>query len=288
MPSTQIQWFPGHMAKTRRLITECLPLVDIIIELRDARIPESSRNPEIWRLCGKKPILTVFSKSDLADPAQTAKWLEFYKNIGRNALFVDTKDNSCISKLHDAIYDICSDKVAKYKSKGMDGRSLKAMVCGIPNVGKSTLINRIAGGKKAKAENRPGVTTSKQWVSTSIGIELLDMPGVLWPKFDDETIGEKLAATKAIKDDILDEERIATSLCGLLRKYYPDMLSSRYKLGDMDLYNDYEDWELVEQIGRKRGFLISGGEVNYERTCNILLSEFRSGQIGRITLDRAE
>lgn len=222
MPSTQIQWFPGHMAKTRRLITECLPLVDIVIELRDARIPVSSRNPEIWRLCGSKPVLTVFAKSDLADPRENDAWRSAFEKQGRACLFIDCKSNASVEKIGPAINAILSEKLAKYEAKGMSGRTVKAMVVGVPNVGKSTLINKLAGSKKAKAEDRPGVTTSKQWVSTNIGIDLLDMPGVLWPKFDDEKVGENLAATKAIKDDILDCERIATSLCGTIRRRYPE------------------------------------------------------------------
>ena len=288
MPSTQIQWFPGHMAKTRRLITECLPLVDIVIEMRDARVPVSSKNPEIWRLCGNKPVLTVLAKGDLSDPAQNDAWRRAFEKNGRDCLFIDCKSGAGIDKLAPAVNRILSEKVAKYAGRGMSGRTLKAMVVGIPNVGKSSLINRLSGRAAAKAEDRPGVTTSKQWVTTKIGIDLLDMPGVLWPKFDDERVGENLAAIKAIKDDILDTERIATALCSKLRTLYPDLLSARYKLGDMDRHSELEDWELVEEIGRKRGFLISGGEVDYERACNMLLSEFRDGKIGRITLEHAD
>ena len=287
MPSTQIQWFPGHMAKTRRLITECLPLVDIVIEMRDARVPLSTKNPEIWRLCGRKPVLTVFAKGDLSDPAQNDAWKRVFEKNGKNCLFIDCKSGSGINKLGPTVNSILSEKTAKYDSRGMSGRTLKAMVVGIPNVGKSSLINRLSGSAKAKAEDRPGVTTSKQWVTTRIGIDLLDMPGVLWPKFDDERTGENLAAVKAIKDDILDTERIATALCSRLRETYPALLSERYKLGDMSRYDGLEDWELVEEIGRKRGFLVSGGEVDYERACNMLLSEFRAGSIGRITLEAA-
>ena len=287
MPSTQIQWFPGHMAKTRRLITECLPYVDIVIEMRDARVPISSKNPEIRRLCGKKPMLTVFAKGDLSDPAQNEAWRRVFENNGKSCLFIDCKSGAGINKLAPSVGEILAEKTSKYSDKGMSGRTLKAMVVGIPNVGKSSLINRLSGAAKAKAEDRPGVTTSKQWVTTKIGIDLLDMPGVLWPKFDDERTGENLAAIKAIKDDILDTERIATALCSRLRELYPEKLSERYKLGDMSLYSALEDWELVEEIGRKRGFLVSGGEVDYERTCNMLLAEFRAGSIGRITLEAA-
>ena len=288
MPSTQIQWFPGHMAKTRRLIAESLPLVDIVIEMRDARVPISSKNPEIWRLCGSKPVLTVFAKGDLSDPAQNDAWRSVFQKQGRRCLFIDCKSGAGINKLGAAVGEILSEKTRKYNERGMSGRTLKAMVVGIPNVGKSSLINRLCGNAKARAEDRPGVTTAKQWVTTRVGIDLLDMPGVLWPKFDDESVGENLAAIKAIKDDILDTERIATALCSRLRRLYPDLLKARYRLDDSVFSGDVEDWQLVEEIGRKRGFLVSGGDVDYERTCNMILSEFRSGQIGRITLEAAD
>ena len=285
MPSTQIQWFPGHMAKTRRLILECLPLVDIVIEMRDARVPVSSENPEIRRLCKNKPMLTVFAKGDLSDPVQNEAWKRAFEARGERCLFIDCKSGRGMEKLAPVINEILVAKSAKYAERGMSGRTLKAMVVGIPNVGKSSLINRLSGSAKAKTEDRPGVTQTKQWVTTSIGIDLLDMPGVLWPKFDDQTVGENLAAIKAIKDDILDVERIATALCSRLRRIYPELLSQRYKLGDTSAFAELEDWELVELIGRKRGYLVSGGEVDYERTCKMLLSEFRGGNIGKITLE---
>ena len=286
MPSTVIQWFPGHMAKTRRLMKECLPLVDIIIEILDARIPLSSENPEIAHLIGNKPRLTVLSKSSLADSNASNTWKNHYTNTGRNCIFIDCITGSGMNDIAPAVREILSEKIDTYQRKGMVGRTLKAMVVGIPNVGKSSLINKLAGLKKAKVEDRPGVTLTKQWVSTSIGIDLLDMPGVLWPKFDDQAVGESLAMTGAIKDQILDLEHIAILLCGKLREMYPDLLSERYKLGDMNQYSEMENYELFEMIGRKRGFLISGGEINYERTSNILLDEFRAAKIGRITLER--
>ena len=286
MPSTVIQWFPGHMAKTRRLMKECLPLVDIIIEILDSRIPLSSENPEIAHLIGSKPRLTVLSKSSLADPNASNTWKNHYTNNGRNCIFIDCITGSGMNDIAPAVREILAEKIDAYQRKGMTGRTLKAMVGGIPNVGKLSLINKLAGLKKAKVEDRPGVTLTKQWVSTSIGIDLLDMPGVLWPKFDDQTVGEVLAMTGAIKDQILDLEHIAILLCGRLREMYPDLLSERYKLGDMNQYSEMENYELFEMIGRKRGFLISGGEVNYERTSNILLDEFRAAKIGRITLER--
>jgi ribosome biogenesis GTP-binding protein YlqF len=286
MPSNIIQWFPGHMAKTRRLIKECLPLVDIIIEILDARIPFSSENPEIISLIGNKPRLTVLSKASLADPNATNVWKNHYTANNRNCIFIDCVTGSGMNDIAPAVREMLSEKLETYDRKGMVGRTLKAMVVGIPNVGKSSLINKLAGRKKAKVEDRPGVTLTKQWVSTTIGIDLLDMPGVLWPKFEDQTVGEVLAMTGAIKDQILDTEHIAILLCGTLRTLYPDLLSERYKLGDMNQYSEMENYELFETIGRKRGFLISGGEINYERTATILLDEFRSAMIGRITLER--
>ncbi len=285
MPSNQIQWFPGHMAKTRRLITENLSAVDIVIEILDARIPESSRNPEIHRLCKDKPMLTLLSKSSLADPVASDKWRAHYQKQGRHCMFIDSVTGAGIRDIGDAVREVLKEKVEKYESKGMAGRALKAMIVGIPNVGKSSLINRLAGQKKARVEDRPGVTMTKQWVTTNVGLELLDMPGVLWPKFEDEYVGENLAITGAIKDQVMDLDRITCALITRLRRSYPRLLCERYKLGDISQYDELEDWELAEVIGRKRGFLISGGEVSWERLSNVLLDEFRGAKIGRITLE---
>ena len=285
MPSQTIQWFPGHMAKTRRLITECMPLVDLVIEVLDARIPQSSKNPELARLLGTKPRLTVLSKSGLADPAASEKWREYYKITGAKAIFYDCRGGENMNAIAPAVRALMGEKLERYEEKGMTGRRLKAMIVGIPNVGKSSLINKLSGQSKAKVEDRPGVTVNKQWIPTTIGIDLLDMPGVLWPKFEDQTVGENLAMTGAIKDDILDTEELAIKLGGRLRKTAPEQLAARYKLGDMAQYEDLADWELFEVIGKKRGFLISGGEINYERTSSILLDEFRAAKIGRITLE---
>lgn len=285
MPSEIIQWFPGHMAKTKRLITECLPLVDIVIEILDARIPHSSKNPDLERLTKDKPHLTVLSKASLADPEISKKWQEYYRSIGREAIFYDCRAGENMNAIAPAIKKVLEEKLERYESKGMTGRRLKAMMVGIPNVGKSSLINKIAGSGKAKVEDRPGVTRTKQWIPTTIGIDLLDMPGVLWPKFEDRIVGENLAMTGAIKDDILDIEHIAILLVGRLRRNAPDKLSERYKLGEMSQYEELQDYELFEVIGKKRGFLISGGEINYERTANMLLDEFRGAKIGRITLE---
>jgi ribosome biogenesis GTPase A len=273
------------MAKTRRLISENLKLVDIVLELRDARIPLSSKNPEILSLTAGKPVLTLFNKSSLADPAVTAKFMEQCRAEGGNALAIDCVTGDGLKNIAPAVRRILQDIVQKYESKGMHGRALKAMIVGIPNVGKSSLVNRLNGSKKAKVENRPGVTLNKQWVTTAYGIDLLDMPGVLWPKFDDTVIGENLAATGAIKDAILDTESLAGILCSRLVRIAPELFCARYKLGDATPLLELKPYELLELVGRKRGFLISGGEVDTERAAGILLEEFRSGKIGRITLD---
>ena len=285
MPSTQIQWFPGHMAKTRRLMKESLASVDILINVLDSRIPLSSKNPEIDEIAGNKPILTLLSKSSLADPSAIAKWKNYFKQNNINCLFIDSITGAGINEIMPAVRDILKDKISRYEEKGMTGRNIKAMIVGIPNSGKSSLINKLAGSKKVKVEDRPGVTLTKQWVPTSIGLDLMDMPGVLWPKFDDEAIGENLALTGAIRDAILDIETLAVVLCARLRKLYPELLMTRYKLTEKDLDEDMQDYEVFEAIGRKRGFLISGGEINYERTATKLLDEFRGAKIGRITLE---
>jgi len=286
MPSQTIQWFPGHMARTRRLITENLKNVDAVIELLDARIPYSSRNPEIARLCAGKPSIVLLNKASLADPTVTHTWEKQISDENTICIETDCISGAGLSQIAPALRQLCGDKLERYEQKGMTGRSLKAMVVGIPNVGKSSLINKLSGNKKAKVENRPGVTLDKQWVSTSIGILLLDMPGVLWPKFEDPTVGENLAITGAIKDDILDVESIAMILCNRLRTAYPELFSQRYKLGEIPTLDEMDDYDLLSLVGRKRGFLISGGEVNLERTANMLLDEFRAAKIGRISLDQ--
>ena len=285
MPSENIQWFPGHMAKTRRLITENLKHVDIVIEILDARIPFSSRNPEINRLCAGKPRIVLLNKASLADPKETKFWCAKFTDDNTVCIPTDCVSGEGINQISPAIRSILHEKLERYESRGMTGRRLKAMVLGIPNVGKSSLINRIVGNKKAKVENRPGVTLDKQWFTTSIGLDLMDMPGILWPKFDDRKVGENLAITGAIKDAVVDIEEVAVTLCGRLRQLYPALLGERYKLGDMAQYEELQNFELFELIGRKRGFLISGGEINTERTANMLLDEFRAAKIGRITLD---
>ena len=286
MPSTEIQWFPGHMAKTKRMIKESLADVDIVLELLDARTPYSSMNPDLAQIIGEKPSLLLMNKAALADPVASDLFKNsFKKTRQKDVILVDCVSGTGLDKVAPAIRARLSEKLERYAAKGMHGRRLRAMIVGIPNVGKSTLINRLAGGKKARAEDRPGVTMTKQWIPTSIGVDLLDMPGVLWPKFNDRVIGENLAMTGAIKDSILDIEEIAMVLCSRLRRSYPSLLCERYKLGDIEQYNDLSDYDLMLAIGKKRGFLISGGEVHSERTANMLLDEYRAGKIGRITLD---
>ncbi len=285
MPSQTIQWFPGHMAKTRRLISENLKNVDAVLILLDARIPYSSQNPEIIRLCAGKPSIILLNKASLADPAVTRAYAEHYTDENTVCIETDCISGYGLSKIAPAIRQLCGEKLARYEEKGMVGRSLKAMVVGIPNVGKSSLINKISGNKKAKVENRPGVTLNKQWVGTDIGIMLLDMPGVLWPKFEDAAVGENLAITGAIKDDVLDVESIAMILCGRLREHYPELLCARYKIDRLPTLDEADNYDLLMLIGKKRGFCISGGEIDTERTANMLLDEFRAGKIGRISLD---
>ena len=285
MSSNPIQWFPGHMAKTRRLMQESLGQVDIVLELLDARIPYSSKNPEIEKLIGTKPRIAVLTKSALANPEVTREWVEYYKNKGVTAVVIDNNTGAGINALEEAVRSVMSEKLEKYESKGMSGRKLKSMIVGIPNVGKSSLINKLAGGKKAKVENRPGVTLNKQWVPTDIGLDLLDMPGVLWPKFEDERVGQNLAMTGAIRDQILDIEEIAMLLCVRLMEVAPSEFTARYKLKE-DEVEGLDGYDLFELVGRKRGFLISGGEINHQRTAEMLLEEFRSAKIGRISLER--
>ena len=294
-PSNPIQWFPGHMAKTRRLIAENLSQVDIVLELLDARAVISSRNPDIKSITSGKPVLTLLNKSDLADGKVNQKWIDYYKKNGENALLIDCKSSAQsngIKNIYSEIKSILSAKLEKYKSKGMSGRRLRAMILGIPNVGKSSLLNKLCGNVKAKVEDRPGVTLIKQWVSANIGIDLLDMPGVLWPKFESETVGLNLAFIGSIKDAILDNPENAVKLCGFLRAKYPDEFAARFKL-DMEEVNSDENAEInsadnyyiFHEIGRKRGYILPGGEIDAERCAKTILTEFRAGKIGRISLE---
>ena len=287
MAQNPIQWFPGHMAKTRRMMSESLGSVDIVLELLDARIPYSSKNPEIEKLTKGKPKLTILTKASLADADISKKWIEYYKSRGQHATLIDSTEGIGLKALSDAIRDTLADKLQRYTEKGMEGRRLKAMIVGIPNVGKSSLINKLAGAKRAKVEDRPGVTVNKQWVSTDIGIDLLDMPGVLWPKFEDERVGQNLAITGAIRDKILDTEEIAMILAERLMTCAPDKFRARYKLTEEEC-QDLDGYDLFELVARKRGMLMSGGEINSSRCAEMLLDEFRGAVIGRISLESPE
>ena len=272
------------MTKTKRMIEECLGRIDVVIELVDARIPLSSKNPDIMRLCKDKPRMIVLNKSDLSDSIQNKKWLQYYREQGYHAILFDSKNKKKNSSnlLLDQIHNFCSEKTRKDTERGMSGKAIKIMVLGIPNVGKSTFINCISGSNRAKAEDRPGVTRGKQWISLQNGIDLLDMPGILWPKIEDQTIAEKLAITGAIKDNILDIESLSIKLLTILKENYEKSLRARYKITE-DLPNDYYD--LLCIIGKKRGFIVSGGQIDTERTAIILIDEFRAGKSGNFTLD---
>lgn len=277
-----IQWFPGHMTKTRRKIEAQMGLIDAVAEIVDARIPVSSRNPDLTGILSGKPLLIILNKCDMADPAATAEWKRFYEEKGIAVLLADSKSGKGVQQFESTVKSLLKDKLLQYAEKGMAGKPLRIMVVGIPNVGKSSFINRLVKGAKAKVENRPGVTRGNQWFTIGKQIELLDTPGVLWPKFDDPLIGERLAFTGAVNDRVVDVEWLAMRLAELLAKEYPQLLTARY--GKMDLTTD--SYELLEQIGRKRGMVIRGGEVDTERAAKMLLEEFRNLKLGRITLER--
>ncbi len=251
-----------------------------------ARVPVSSRNPELRKMTGDKPTILLLNKASLADPKKSKEFVKLYTDTHTVCILCDCVTGEGLNRLPEAIRAVLKDRVERYEEKGQAGRHLRAMVVGVPNVGKSTLINRMSGGIKAKAENRPGVTRNKQWVSTKIGIDLLDMPGVLWPKFEDQIIGENLAVTGAIRDDILDIEHLAIKLVGRLRELYPTELATRFKLTDADKWQELTDIQLITLIGKKRGCLIPGGIVDNERVSNLLIDEFRAGKIGRLTIDK--
>ncbi|MDE6260800.1 MAG: ribosome biogenesis GTPase YlqF [Oscillospiraceae bacterium] len=280
-----IQWYPGHMTKTRRQMEEDVKLVDLVAEVVDARIPISSRNPDIDAIVGNRPRLIVFNRADQADPAMTARWIAWFKAKGYGVLETDAKSGKGVGQFSAAAKSVLKDKLAAWKAKGQVGRPIRAMVVGVPNVGKSTFINKVAKRKSAKASDRPGVTRGKQWVGVDSGLELLDTPGILWPKFEDETTGLHLAFTGAVKDEITDMEALACALLELLRDRYPKALLERYKLAELD---GLQGWELLEQSARKRGMLISGGEADTERMAKVLLDEFRGGKLGRFTLEVPE
>lgn len=301
-----IQWFPGHMAKTRRKIGESLSLVDAVAEIVDARIPASSRNPELAGILAGKPALILLNKADLADPAATAAWMQKYKAEKVLPLQVDCKTGRGLREFRPAVRQLLADRLEQYRKKGMEGKPLRVMVVGIPNVGKSSFINRLAGGSRAKVEDRPGVTRGNQWFKVADDLELLDTPGVLWPKFDDPAVGERLAFTGAIKDQVVDTETLAAALLAYLGRQYASLLQGRYGFSPADIPLEEDDMLLTEDtggtdgkeirwgyamltaIGERRRMFISGGEVDTARAAAILLDEFRSGKLGRISLEWPE
>ncbi len=279
-----IQWFPGHMTKTRRMIQSNLSLVDGVVEILDARIPLSSRNPEMDRLVKNKPRMLILNKADMADDSATAKWIDFYRSAGFTVIKADCKSGNGLKAFLPAVKNsMLKELMDRRREKGIEGAPLRLMIVGIPNVGKSSFINRMSKSKKAKVEDRPGVTRTKQWIKLGDNVEMLDMPGVLWPKFEDQNVARKLAFTGAVKDDILDIEALAAFLLENLSVHDPNALTDRYKIEP-----NGEGFEMLEALGRKRGMLISGGEVNTERAAITLLDEYRSGKLGKITLEMPE
>ena len=279
-----IQWYPGHMTKTRRQIEADLKLVDAVCEIVDARIPMSSRNPDIDSICGNKPRIIVLNRMDLADPEATKRWAAYFRSKGMAVVITDCKTRKGINDFVPAARSVLKEKLERDAARGMH-RPVKVMVVGIPNVGKSTLINQISGRKGAKAENRPGVTRGKQWVTVDTSLQLLDTPGILWPKFEDPNVGLMLAFTGAVKEDVIDIEELSTRLMELLWRYYPQVVKERY---GVDAEQDTPGYELLELAGKKRGFLMSGGVVNTERMAKVLLDEYRAGKLGRLTFEEPE
>ncbi len=277
-----VQWFPGHMAKTRRLIKESLPHVDLVAELVDSRIPLSSSNPELDEMVGNKPRIVLLNKCDVADEKATSRWVQYYKNKGMYAIPVDCRSGKGLNAFLPLVRDVLKDKIKRNEEKGMSGKPLRVMVVGIPNTGKSSFINKMAGRNRAKVADKPGVTRSNSWFAVGNGVELLDTPGVLWPKFEDKFVGEKLAFIGSVRDEILDSETLALRLINVLKNGYTDRLAERYKISG---FEDKEDWEILEMIGKKRGMLISGGEIDYERASVMLLDEYRGGKLGRLSLE---
>ena len=279
-----IQWYPGHMTKTRRQMEADLKLVDAVCEIVDARIVISSRNPDIDNICGNKPRIVILNRLDLADPDATNRWVQYFRNKGMAAVATDCKSRKGITAFTPAVRQLLQEKIQRDAAKGMS-KALKIMVVGIPNVGKSTLINQISGRKGAKAENRPGVTRGKQWVTVDSGLLLLDTPGILWPKFEDPNVGMMLAYTGAVKDGIMDLEELSSRLMSLLWQRYPEKIKERYNI---DCPPDTAGWELLQAAGKKRGYLLARGEIDTERMAKVLLDEFRSGKLGRFTLEVPE
>ena len=282
-----IQWFPGHMTKTKRQIQASLKLVDAVAEILDARIPLSSKNPDLQKLIQNKPKVVLLNKCDMANQTATSRWIDYYASQGITAIAVDCKSGKGLNKFAPAVNNVLSERRERLKAKGMVNPMLRIMIVGIPNVGKSSFINRVAKQNRAKVEDRPGVTRGNQWYSIAKNIEMLDTPGVLWPKFDDKIVGERLAFTGAVKDQILDTELLAVRLLDFLRSLKPADFIARFKLENIDL-DAIDSYELLNVIGKKRGMLISGGKINTERAAIMLLDEFRSGKLGRITLEMPE
>lgn len=279
-----IQWFPGHMTKTKRRIQASLKLVDIVAEIIDARIPISSRNPDLDQLVQNKPRIILMNKCDMADKKQTNKWIDYYKKHNITAIAVDCKSGKGLNQFVPTVKEVLSDKIEQWEAKGMKNRSIHIMIVGIPNVGKSSFINKMAKKGSAKVEDRPGVTRGNQWFSIGGGLELLDTPGVLWPKFDDPEVGEKLAFTGAVKDQVMDTELLAFRLLEVMCKYPTPQFIERFKLQDINLI-DVEPYDLLEIIGKKRGMLMSGGVVNTERASVTVIDEYRAAKLGNITLE---
>ena len=282
MEKMNIQWFPGHMTRAQRMIEENIRLVDAVCEILDARIPASSRNPDIDRLAAGKPRLVILNRTDLADPAATARWRKWFQAQGIAILETDARTGKGVSGFVPAVRELLKDKLAEYAAKGQTGRPLRVMILGIPNVGKSTFINKVAGRKAAVAGDKPGVTRGRQWINIDAGLDLLDTPGILWPKFDSQEVGEMLAITNAIKADVLDKETLGANFMLRLRDNYPDALCERYKIEPDPALNGFE---LLEQAAKKRGFLVSRGEYDIERMANTLLKEYHEGKLGRLTLE---
>ena len=282
-----IQWFPGHMTKTKRQIQASLKLVDAVAEIIDARIPVSSRNPDLDSIIQNKPRVVLMNKCDMADPSSTQKWINYFKNNGIVAIPIDCKTGRGINKFVSSVNEVLKEKIEKQKAKGLLNPTVRVMIVGIPNVGKSTFINRISKNRKAKAEDKPGVTRGNQWFTINKGFEVLDTPGVLWPKFEDKIVGERLAFTGAVKDQIMDTELLAMRLLDFLKVEKNPIFVERFKLQNENI-EEIESYELLELIGRKRGMLISGGEIDTERAAIMLLDEYRSAKLGKYTFELPE
>lgn len=279
-----IQWFPGHMTKTKRQIQSSLKLVDAVAEIIDARIPVSSRNPDLAKLVQNKPRVILLNKCDMANQTATKMWVDYFKKQNLVAIPVDCKSGRGLDKFAPAVNTVMSHKIARLKEKGMVNPTIRIMIVGIPNVGKSSFINKMVKKNRAKVEDRPGVTRGNQWYTIAKNLEMLDTPGVLWPKFDDKTVGEHLAFTGAVKDQILDIELLAVRLLDFIKELKPADFITRFKLENADIEN-IDSYELLKMIGKKRGMLVSGGEIDTERAAIMLLDEFRSAKLGRITVE---